>query len=347
MIDAVDCFVPLQHDPGPGSPFYAGEVLSTTPEGDLDWGIFKKMQLEGSYSSKIQIRSIVHNGLHGIRISGNLVKWHQGHNVFGSNDLRGIILASVDRICQLAGIEPSDIERAAWKAGRLIELFRIDVTESQDLGTCDRVRAALRALDSSANLKMRGRGTYYGDSLVFGEGSRRWSLTAYAKGPEIDKHKLPLGLAGTPLRAHADGLLRLELRMLSMHLKREGLSTLDVWNENTATEVHQKHLALLDISESTMIDTTSLSALPGRLKAAYQLWKEGHDLREMYPRRTFYNYRKELLVHGIDIAVKQERREQEASNVIPLRVVLVAKPVTVPEWAKGTPLYFDPSAKAA
>jgi II/X family phage/plasmid replication protein len=346
MIDWVDCFVPLAHDPGRGSPFYAGEVISTTPDGELDWGIFKRLELVGSHSSKVQVRSTVHDHLPGIRISGNLVKWFQGHNVFGSDDLRGIVLASVDRICTLAGITPSAAEVAAWKAGDLVELFRVDVTESQDLGSRQRVQAALRGLDASANLKMRGRGTYYGDSLVFGKGSRRWSLTAYAKGPEIDNHPLPSSLASYPLKAHAEGLLRLEVRMLSMHLKREGLSTLRAWSENTATEVHQKHLALLEISEATMIDTTHLDALPGRLKAAYQLWKEGHDLREMYPRPTFYRYRSELLKQGIDIAVKQERRE-EASNVIPLRVVLVAKPATIPDWAMGTPLYFEPAAVAA
>jgi II/X family phage/plasmid replication protein len=131
-----------------------------------------------------------------------------------------------------------------------------------------------------------------------------------------------------------------------MHLKKLGLASLERWNENTALEVHQKHLSTLEISDSTMLDTTALDALPARLKASYQLWKEGHDLREMYPHRTFYRYRKELLAHGIDIAVKQARRE-EPSNVIPLKVVLVAKPATIPDWAIGTPLYFNPTLRAA
>jgi II/X family phage/plasmid replication protein len=106
------------------------------------------------------------------------------------------------------------------------------------------------------------------------------------------------------------------------------------------------HLSTLEISDSTMIDTTALDALPARLKAVYQLWKEGHDLRELYPPRTFYRYRKELLAQGIDIAVKQARRE-DPSNVIPLKVVLVAKPATIPDWAMGTSLYFNPSLRVA
>ncbi len=345
MIDWVDFFVPLAHEFGEGSPFYAGEVLCMNGD-SIEWGVYKRLQMEGSYSTKIQVQSTTHDHRLGIRVSGNLVKWHQGHNVFGSNDLRAIIWASLSRICEIANIRPSLAELIAWTSGDVIELFRVDVTESQDLGSRQRVQAALRALDASAHLKMRGRGTYYGDSLLFGKGSRRWSLTAYAKGPEIDKHPLPAGLHDSPLKAHADGLLRLEVRMLSMHLKKLGLASLERWNENTALEVHQKHLSTLEISDSTMIDTTALDALPGRLKASYQLWKEGHDLREMYPRRTFYNHRRELLAHGIDIAVKQARRE-DPSNVIPLKVVLVTKPATIPDWAIGTTLYFNPTLRVA
>lgn len=343
MIDWIDFIAPLEHDHGPGTPFYAGEVMSTTPSGDLDWGIYKKMTMEGSYSSKVQIRSTIHNGRPSIMVSGNMVKWHQGHNIFGSNDLGSIVLSSLRRICDIAGIKPSLSDYRSWLKGE-IELTRVDVTESQDFGTSDRVRAALRALDATAHMKMRGRGSYYGDSLIYGERSRRWSFTLYAKGPEIDKHPLHPALKDSPLRAYADGLLRSELRMRSMHLKHLSIHTLDRWSDNTASEVHQKHLQQLQIAEATMIDTTSLQGLPGRLKAAYQLWKDGHDLREMYPRRTFYNYRKELLTLGVDIAVKQERRE-DSSNVIPLRVVLIAKPVEIPEWAIGTPFYFDPKVR--
>ena len=60
MIDWVDFFVPLNHDHGQGSPFYAGEIMSTTPDGELDWGIYKRMEMEGSYSTKVQILSLIH-----------------------------------------------------------------------------------------------------------------------------------------------------------------------------------------------------------------------------------------------------------------------------------------------
>jgi II/X family phage/plasmid replication protein len=90
-----------------------------------------------------------------------------------------------------------------------------------------------------------------------------------------------------------------------------------------------------------MLDAATLDGLAPRLHAAYQLWKDGHDLRAMFPRPTFYRYRAQLIPFGVDISVKQDRAPE--SNVIPLRVTLVGKPAPVPEWAIGSPLYFEPA----
>jgi II/X family phage/plasmid replication protein len=83
--------------------------------------------------------------------------------------------------------------------------------------------------------------------------------------------------------------------------------------------------------------------LPGSLRGAYALWKEGHDLRQVYSRPTFYRYRSKLLEHGIDISIKQEGRPD---NVVPLVRILEARPVGVPDWAIGTNLYFEPRKQA-
>ena len=339
MIDWVDFIAPLVHETGIGSPFYAGEVLSVQPSGDLDWGIYKRMEMEGSHSSKIQIRSAsMDDGRQAVRVSGNLVKWFQGHNIFGTDNINGLCMEALARVCQIAKIQPTAAEIAVWEASD-IDLLRVDVTQSNDFGTQVRVMNALRSLDSTANLKFRGRGQYNGHSLLFGKGSRHWSLTLYSKAAEIQKHKLPLSLRETSLTSHAEGLLRIELRLLSMHLKRLKLDKLSAWGDNTSNEVHRNHLSQLSISETTMIDPTGLDSLAPSLRGAYQLWKDGHDLRAIFPRNTFYRHRTQLLKLGIDISVLQER---ENSNVVPIGVVLVGQPVSVPDWAVNSPLFFEP-----
>lgn len=339
MIDWVDFIAPLAHEIGPGSPFYVGEIFSLQPSGDLDWGVYKRMEMEGSHSSKIQIRSSsMDDGRQAVRVSGNLVKWFQGHNIFGTDNINGLVMEALARVCEIANLQPTPEETAAWNFGD-IDLLRVDVTQSNDFVTQARVLNALRSLDATANLKFRGRGQFNGHSLLFGKGSRHWSLTLYSKGAEIQKHKLPNALQETMLTGHADGLLRMECRLLSMHLKRLKLDKLSRWDDNTSHEVHQNHLSQLSISEATMIDATGLDSLSPTVRGAYQLWKDGHDLRAIFPRNTFYRHRTQLLVHGIDISVLQER---EKSNVVPIGVVLVGKPVSVPDWAVNSPLFFEP-----
>jgi II/X family phage/plasmid replication protein len=354
MIDWLTFVAPLEHLHGERGPFYAGEVMATKPDSThpdgfvLDWSVLKRKAMEGSHSSTIQIQSTTDEGRPAIWVSGNPAKWFQGHNIFGTDDLAGLAREMLDRIARSVGLKPSTDDLASWDAGA-IKLTRTDLTYSFELGTLPRVRNALRSLDSTAQLKHRGRGQFRGDSLLYGGGSRRWSLTLYAKGSEIDapKHGLPFALRDTSLPAYAQGLLRAEVRMLSLQLVAEGLEHVACWNDNTASELHARLLAGLQIAEASMLDAHVLEGLTGRLQLAYTSWREGHDLRAILPRNTFYRYRTELLKHGIDIGIKQERTSPDLSNVVPLRTVLHAYPVGVPDWARGTALYFEPRAKVA
>jgi len=98
----------------------------------------------------------------------------------------------------------------------------------------------------------------------------------------------------------------------------------------------------LEINDATVVEPGIIEDLPPRFQAIYTAWLSGADIRAMFKsRRTFYRYRAQLLPHGVDIAI---RRPHEESNVVPLRITLVGRPVDVPDWARGTPLYFDPIA---
>lgn len=353
MIDWLTFVAPLTHQTGVGGPFFAGEVLSTIPDAThpdgerLEWGIWKRKSMEGSHSQVIQVKSCTTEaGMPGIWVSGNPAKWFQGHNVFGSDDLPGLVREMLHRVCASVGVVPSEADRAFWDAGA-VALMRVDVTYSLDLGTTGRVRAALQALDLSARLKHRGRGHFKGDSITFGKGSRRWSLTLYAKGPELLEHPLPHLLQETSIPAHAAGLLRAEIRMQGLELKREGLSHVCNWEDNPGAELHQRLFAGLEIAEATMLEPARLEGLPLRLQSVYQLWADGHDLRQLLSRPTFYRHRKALSAFGVDIAVKRDRPGEGATNVVPLRLVLTATPSGVPDWAVGTPLYFEPRSRVA
>ncbi|WP_283159727.1 phage/plasmid replication protein, II/X family, partial [Xanthomonas axonopodis] len=85
----------------------------------------------------------------------------------------------------------------------------------------------------------------------------------------------------------------------------------------------------------TLPEDVIASLTTGQHKA-YLAWAAGNDLRETMSRPSFYRLRSKLLPHGVDIATLMPK---EVSNVVPLYRILEAVPVSVPDWAVGTPLY--------
>jgi len=97
----------------------------------------------------------------------------------------------------------------------------------------------------------------------------------------------------------------------------------------------------LNMSDVRTLPAEALDSMPSGCRLAYQTWIEGHDLKTMLAHNTFYRYRRQLLQHGVDIATVQPR---ENANVVKLYRVLEAVPMAIPDWARGTTLYFDPTA---
>ena len=345
MIDWLSMVVPMRHN----APLNAGHVLSIQPTGEVEWQTSKRVQVEGSHDARISVRTATHTAepcTH-VEISGNPVKFFQGHNLWGTDDLPGLVVDTCHAVAGLAGIEPDPLDVAAWQAGD-VRLTCVDATESFHLNSRAEVLAFLRSAEQTAHLSHRGRGQLVkGSTLYFGKNSRRWSLKLYAKGPEIERkgHRQEIVLALPSAREWADKTLRVELRLHSMELRRVGLDHARDWFTADGLPSAVTAKLLRDVFEGmTMTTTAHLSAdvmetLRPALRLAVQAWEAGSDLREQLPHRTFYKYRRELLAHGIDIATRMPR---EVSNVVPLYRVLEAKPAQVPAWAEGTPLYFEP-----
>ena len=76
-------------------PISGGEVVAFDAEtGDVEWRSVRRKSVEGSASSNVQIRSgdVDRSGLaSSLNFSGNPVKFLQGHNLYGSDDLPGLV----------------------------------------------------------------------------------------------------------------------------------------------------------------------------------------------------------------------------------------------------------------
>lgn len=341
MIDWVTAIIPCNHP----ELISGGRVTSISSEGEIEWHVEKKKQVKGSHEANLNIKSF---GLTHLYLDGNPAKWLQGHNLFGSNDLVALVKAVMHKLKPLLNLTPTESDLELWDQG-YYELKRVDCTAMWELPKRADVRAWLRAAEFQSKSR-HGRPIMTGGTLYFGKHSRRWSIKFYGKGDELEArvkgHKLPDEiLHRDKLLEWADNKLRGELVLRSIQLKEYNLNLASNWHESTVTTNLIAHVQSLNMAEQFSLTSDALENLPGRLIAVYKLWREGEDLRSLYPKASFYRYRAELLKHGIDINVRQPSKPE---NVIPLVKVLRPEAIAeVPKWAVETPLFFNPIRKIA
>lgn len=346
MIDWLTMVVPCAH----ALPIDGGKFMSIGAGGDVEFCTSKFRSVAGSHDCKVRVRTATHmpEPCSYLHVDGNPAKFLQGHNLWGSDDVPGLAVAMLEKLATVPelGLTPTDADRAAWIAGA-VQLTRVDVTESFNAGSRAGALAWLRAAFHSASLPFRGRGQMKGDTLYFGKQSRRWSLKLYSKGQEIcaPGHAQPAIENLPSALAWAEPVIRAELTLRSLELKRRGLNMVADWLEFDAlsSEVTSQLLRPV-LAEMTMTTATTLPAevfdsLTTGQRTAFCAWQAGHDLRQLMSHSGFYRLRALLLPHGIDVTCVQDR---ESTNVVPLMRVIEAVPMAAPGWAIGTPLFFEP-----
>lgn len=329
MIDWLTMKISCDHD----GIISNGEVVSLSKDGDsIEWSLIKYLPVVGSHDATISIRSITQQT---IEVSGNPVKWLQGHNLFGTNDLKALIWAFFNELLKIPELKlkPSLQQLHAIKSGKLT-ISRIDINETWFLNSREEVLAWLEAAGQKMRLKHRGAGQFKGDTLYFGKNSRRWSIKCYSKGDEINSKKsnFPDALRTPEMLAYADRALRLELTLRSNQLREWLLHDVSHWNADTGKMLLLGLIKGLEMSSNMRLTDDVIKSLPSAIAMAYMAWWGGADLKQMLAKNTFYRYRRKLKEYDVDIGILRDS-EQEDSKVIPLMRVLEAEPVGIPDWA--------------
>ena len=300
----------------------------------IEYDIANRLSVKGSHDASITIRSHTDST---VEISGNPAKFLQGHNVFGTNDLKYLVAKMIDKLCKIDELQlkPTDIEYENIQQGNY-HLTRVDVNEHFAFPSAQVARAWLRAAGNSANMKFRGAGLFIEGTLYF-EG-KRYIPKIYFKYDEINSkkkgHRLPDELLQIPeLIEYAEKSLRFEIKILSTQLKDWCLHLGCNWDADTATMlINDQFISKLQLSANMAIDSNVVESLPKNLRLTYAAWANGEDLRQVLSRATFYRYRTKLLEHGIDISIVQDK-EAEQTNVVPMIRYLEAVPMGIPDWA--------------
>lgn len=350
MIDWIKALIPFEHS----ELLHDGQVISIARDGEVEWSTNKRLAVLGSFDSSLHIQSDKYTrdpvtGMYThILFDGNPVKFFQGHNLWGTNDLVGLMAETVLKVASILDLViPEDDWYLIYKGGYYLK--RVDSTVMIALGSQADVQAFLYSAERTAHMRYKGQGIMTKGTLYFGKHSRRESLKMYSKYTEImaKGHELPKELQDLPeLYTWAKDKLRIEATTRSMQLKEMGLDKGLCWGDNTPDDTVNRLLNGLNMSEQHTLSSVVLDELPARARLAYQSWKDGHDIKNILPKASFYRYRAELLKQGVDIAVKQGNRAEPNPNVIEFRRVLRPERCEqIPAWAIGTSLYFEPRAK--
>lgn len=333
MIDWLTFSIDIPH-----VPIRSGRLVKMTAEGELSWESPDKSFITGSFDDSIRIASTGPLDRHGLAtqlwFDGNPIKFLQGHNVFGTDDIRALITAFlIDVIPRLISQSLTEIPLLISPLDKLLStvvFFRIDINYSYRLGSHADVAPFLAAMSQSVSCRTRmathNQGTVY---LKF---PKRREYKWYSKWDEAKlrsrghRIKLPED-AREKLLEFAKGLIRSEVKLLSKELAEQNLNTLAAIESAQIPKIYAEYMKKLQFTERSLVTDDLASVLPSALRGTYALWRAGMVPRSILAPSTFARHKKALLSHGVNI----DHPANIETNVIPLLRTLEATPASISE----------------
>ena len=282
-----------------------GELRAVNRDGEVEWAKDRPESVTGSFESKVligrgtptpQMRDAAEKlnlviNPEVLWISGNPVKFLQGHNVFGASVQA---LAPIVRsfVRSLPGdVRPPDADSSLWPS---IKRSRVDIAVMIQFESHDDVHEWLQAA-GSASRSRHGRALVSGHTVYWGQHSRRWSDKAYCKSCELLEHPVGDLKVNNLLREYCRAQLRMELTLRTPELKDRG---------TLSEEVFWEYFDRIEFGGMEMAKDKELEVLPQKTQLCFLKWMKGADVRHMYARRTFYYHRRLILDRlGVDISI--------------------------------------------
>lgn len=326
--------------------------MSIEADGEVEWISPKRLDFRSSHETAIFLKSSGSAGegfASHLMIDGNLAKFLQGHNVFGSRDLNSLLAKSFQMI-----YEKFEDHFFGWSHSLPFVLGQIrkgnytikmiDINQMYDVGNDFSVEAWLHAAEMRA-VSRHGRATRDKGTVYLGKESRRWAFKFYNKWREMNAkskrntHELPEYLKNQGIEEFVQGQLRAELRLFGKQLEeRHGITHGYHLTPDLINQLFNTYLGKITMTTQVTIIDEQLLKMPRSVQATYQLWRQGVNLRVLMqantsnsPSPTFYRHRRILLEYGVDIAAMCLTPEQ--NNVVPMMRIIEALPVAIPAWA--------------
>lgn len=321
-------------------PVLSGRVMKISPGGVIDWETPTGQQVEGSYSASVRVstREVDSEGYGTLlEIDGNPVKLLQGHNVFGTGSVRQVAAAALMHVAPILGVPflPEDLARVL--AGEF-ELWRVDATLMFEFERGELAAQVMASLQEGATMRYRSRSNVVGDTLYFGQHSRRWALKVYPKGPEFRRgsvaYRRAVGdEAFSTLAAWADRCLRFEVVLRRLELQTRGLTMGSDWS--AGDDVATVRSAVESLKMGAL--PGDVSELPPRIRALVGAWQAGHPAHTLCSRSAYYRALRLADAHGINLRLPCPMEPR----TVPQFDFATARHVTVPTPFRGSVLHYD------
>lgn len=333
MIDSIDISINCIHSP-------QGKIVKRI---NPDTGEVKhyreKFKVKNSYKNSLTVKS--YNDGTQIRISGNFVKFIQGHNIVGSNNLVGIVYEVVQRVLKELDIAITDVELESIRNGHF-KVYSVDIA----WGYRQEAKLIPYLIDEVGNCwRLRGRNAsnYKSETVYWNQHSTELALKFYNKRRELGNKPLPLNLPyRNKLLEYSIGLIRAELTLHSKALSERGLTQGYQWSIAKVSELIELAVqqAQLTGSMNRKLIPAKILTLDRKLRQAYLLWASGFDLTELYDSQVLRRLRNSFSACDINIHKSPVR--------VNTRIISIAECFSVdnklknPKWAIKAGLLFIP-----
>lgn len=338
-------------------PFYAkgvlagGNVLCLNADGEKEWETMRLMPVMGSHDSRVAIKTsrVDDSGdTCEITFSGNPVKFLQGHNIFGTDDLINLMIDAVEELSERLGIIQPDWVMSLLTWGQYT-LSRIDINRMHSVGSRDNALAFLANASQVARTR-HGTATTKGSTVYFNKSSRRWTIKQYYKHDEVIRNlnkaksnwELPRNIS-----EWLEPMVRTELTLKSREIRDRKLLKAASWVTIDINELYEDYLGRIVMAEQIKTEALFVEIQKDSrpLAATYQLWLHGHDVRMMLSKPTFYRQRKALLAYGVDISIPCPPDKLATQIDAPVREKIELVPAVIPDWVYGTKYYYEPNKR--
>lgn len=318
-------------------PIDGGRFLRLNRAGEVETATPLRLSVPGSFSSSLTVRA---PSIGELEISGNPAKWLAGHNLYGSDCLKTLLWATLERLATLPDVLPWSLPSIGLHGPESLSearVTRVDVNYMALMDAPADVASFVRSASQTGSWGHRGKGAFREGTVVYGRGSgrnrARSELVIYDKGSEVVDHKLPGMMAEDPeVLAWVKRCLRVELKLFRLTLQELGLGSVEGWSEGMAPKVWRSAVEKLTFSDAAASGAVDLMELPKMFRSTVAFWKTGEDVRKLLSKPTYYRHRKAIReLTGLDIALPPPPRP--IANVVPLKRVLEARFVARPPWA--------------